>query len=46
VIRIDRSKLRKKEHDVVLESYIDYGFKKEATRIYANGYFLKRMLLD
>ena len=46
VIRIDRSKLRKKEHDVVLESFLDYGFKKETTRIYANGYFLKRMLLD
>ena len=46
MIRIDRSKLRKKDHDVVLESFLDYGFKKETTRIYANGYLLKRMLLD
>ena len=42
VIRIDRSKLGRQEHDVILESYIDFGFKKEITRLYTNGFFLRR----
>ena len=46
VIRIDRSKLNRQDHDVILESYIDFGFKMELSRIYSNGYYLKRQLLN
>ena len=46
VIRIDRSKLKRQQHDVVLESYIDFGFKKEAARLFMNGFFIKRQLLN
>ena len=46
VIRIDRSKMRRQPHDVVMETYIDFGFKKEVSRLYANGFLLKRQLLN
>ena len=46
VIRIDRSKLNRQDHDVLLESYIDFGFKMELTRLYSNGFFLRRQLLN
>ena len=46
VIRIDRSKMRRQPHDVVLESYIDFGFKKESARLYSNGYLMRRQLLN
>ena len=46
VIRIDRSKLRRKPHDVVMESYIDFGFKKEVSRLYAVGYMLRRQMFN
>ena len=42
VIRIDRSKLKLLPSDVIMESYIDFGFKKESTRLYMMGYMLKR----
>lgn len=42
VIRIDRSKVNRQDHDVILESYIDFGFKMELTRIYSNGFYLRR----
>lgn len=45
-IRIDRSKIGKKPLDVVLDSYTDFGFKKEMTRLYSYGYLLKRQLID
>ena len=46
VIRIDRSKINNKPQDVVLESYIDFGFKKELTRLYGYGYMVKRCMLN
>ena len=46
VIRIDRSKLKLLPNDVIMESYIDFGFKQEMTRLYVLGYMLKRQLLD
>ena len=46
VLIIDRSSFRRKAHDVVLESYIDFGFKKEITRLYAIGYLMRRQLLN
>lgn len=46
VIRIDRSKINNKPSDIVYESYIDFGFKKELTRLYGVGFLLKRQLLD
>ena len=30
----------------MLESYIDFGFKKELTRLYAYGFMVKRQLID
>ena len=44
VIHIDRSKLKllSVEDDVILESYIDFGYKKEMTRLYNIGFLLKR----
>ena len=46
VIRIDRSKLKLKENDVVMESTIDFGFKQELTRLYLIGYYMKRQFLN
>ena len=46
VIMIDRSKLRLKPSDVIMESYIDFGFKQEMTRLYVLGFMLKRQLLN
>lgn len=42
VIRIDRNKIDKQSSDIVLDSYADFGFKKEMTRLYGIGYTLKR----
>ena len=42
VIRIDRSKVNNKPTDLVLDSYVDFGFKKEMTRLYGVGFLLKR----
>ena len=46
VIRIDRSKLKLKEDDVIMESYIDFGFKQEMMRLYRIGYFMRRQMLN
>lgn len=46
VIRIDRSKLKLLHDDVIMESYIDFGFKKESMRLYMIGFLLKRQLLN
>jgi hypothetical protein len=46
VIRIDRSKLKLLNEDVIMESFIDFGFKKEMMRLYMIGYLLKRQLLN
>ena len=46
VIRIDRSKLKLLPSDVIMESYIDFGFKQEMTRLYVLGFMLKRQLLN
>ena len=46
VIRIDRSKLRRKEHDVIFESFVDLGYKKDITRLYSVGYLLRRQMLN
>ena len=45
VIRIDRSKLKQGEDEAILESYTDYGFKHEMTRLYNMGFYLKRQKL-
>ena len=29
-----------------MESHIDFGFKKEANRLYAVGYFLRKQMLN
>lgn len=42
VIRINRRHVNSKPQDIVLESYVDFGFKKEITRLYGYGYLLKR----
>ena len=41
-IRIDRNKVNSRPQDIVLESYADYGFKKELTRLFGIGYLVKR----
>ena len=45
-IRIDRSKITRTPSDIVMDSYTDFGFKKEMTRLYACGYLLKSQLLE
>ena len=42
VIRIDWSKLKLLPNDVIMESYIDFGYKQEMTRLYVLGFMLKR----
>ena len=46
VITIDRSSFRRKAHDVVFESHIDFGYKKEISRLYAIGYLMRRQMLN
>ena len=38
--------MRRQPNDVVLESYIDFGFKEESACLYAVGYLQKRQMLD
>ena len=47
VIRIDRSKINSETspNEVVLESYIDYGYKIEQTKLLHKGVFLRQQLL-
>jgi hypothetical protein len=46
VIRIDRSKIGNKPSDIIMESYIDYGFKKELLQLYGIGFLTKKLLLN
>lgn len=46
VIRIDRSKINNKPGDIVYESYIDMGFKKELTSLFGVGYLVKNQYID
>eukprot|EP00347_Sterkiella_histriomuscorum_P018851 403343927 len=45
-IRINRRNINNKPQDVVLDSFCEFGFKQEMTRLYGVGFMVKRQFIN